>query len=565
MIRYPCYHFCMTLRDELAPRITGDVLDDNATLTQYSRDTSIFERRPEVVVFPKTADDVSAVIRFVSEQKAAGRDISLAARSAGTDMTGGSLTSHVSLVFTTYLNRIVSIVPGFGAADGGVVTAEAGAYYRDVEKETLAKTGGLLASYPASRQLCAIGGIVSNNSGGELTLRYGKTNRYIRQLKVVLADGSQAVVAPLNPAELLAKKQEDTFEGRIYTQLHALIRDNRNEIAAAKPTVTKNSAGYALWDVETQDGSLDLTQLVCGSQGTLAVVTEATLALVKPKPHRAMLVVFLSDLGILPDIVKRVRGVGPESFESYDDHTFSLAVRFLPQLLGQLGLWQMLKLGFAFIPELWMTMTGGVPKLVLMAEFAEDTPAQALEKARDAERLLHGLAVRTRIARTAAQAKKYWTIRRESFALLRKNMKGLYAAPFIDDFVVHPDDYPTFLPELNAILDQYHLTYTIAGHIGDGNFHIIPLMDIAKPESKAAILTLQPKVYELVSKYRGSITGEHNDGIVRTPYLGAMFSPKMLEIFVEVKNIFDPQGILNPGKKVGGTVADIEQSMIQKP
>lgn len=553
----------MTLRDELAPRIAGDVLDDDATLAQYSRDTSIFERRPEIVVFPKTADDVSAVVRFVGEQKRAGKDISLAARSAGTDMTGGSLTSHVSLVFTKYLNRIIAIVPGFGDTDGGVVTAEPGAYYRDVEKETLAKTGGLLASYPASRQLCAIGGIVSNNSGGELTLRYGKTNRYIRQLKVVLADGSQAVVAQLTPAELLAKKQEDTFEGRIYRDIHELLRNNRNEIAAAKPTVSKNSAGYALWDVETPDGSLDLTQLLCGSQGTLAVVTQASLALVRPKPHRAMLVVFLSDLGILPDIVKRVRGIGPESFESYDDHTFSLAVRFLPQLLGQLGLWQMLKLGFAFIPELWMTMTGGVPKLVLMAEFAEDTPAQALEKARDAERLLHGLTVRTRIARSEAQVKKFWTIRRESFALLRKNMKGLYAAPFIDDFVVHPDDYPTFLPELNAILDQYHLTYTIAGHIGDANFHIIPLMDLSKPESRQAILELQPKVYELVSKYHGSITGEHNDGIVRTPYLGAMFSPKMLELFAEVKNIFDPQGILNPGKKVGGTVLDIEHSMIQ--
>jgi FAD/FMN-containing dehydrogenase len=553
----------MTLRDTIAPLIQGDVMDDDATRAQYSRDTSIFERRPEVVVFPKTADDVSAVVRFVGEQKRAGTDISLAARSAGTDMTGGSLTSHVSLVFTKYMNRIVSVVPGFGETDGGVVTAEPGAYYRDVEKETLAKTGGLLASYPASRQLCAIGGIVANNSGGELTLRYGKTNRYVRQLKVVLADGSQTTLSRLSPAELLAKKQADTFEGRVYRELHELIRNNRNEIAAAKPTVTKNSAGYALWDVETQDGSLDLTQLVCGSQGTLAIVTEASLALVKPKPHRAMLVIFLSDLGLLPDIVKRVRGVGPESFESYDDHTFSLAVRFLPQMLGQLGFWQMLTLGLAFIPELWLAATGGIPKLVLMAEFAEDTSAQALEKARDAERLLHGLAVRTRIARSEAQAKKYWTIRRESFALLRKNMKGLYAAPFIDDFVVHPDDYPTFLPELNAVLDQYHLTYTIAGHIGDANFHIIPLMDISKPESRRAILELQPKVYELVSKYHGSITGEHNDGIVRTPYLSAMFSPKMLEIFAAVKKIFDPDGILNPGKKVGGTVADIEAGMIQ--
>lgn len=549
----------MKLRDQIAPLISGDVLDDNATLRQYSRDTSIFEQKPEVVVFPKTVDDVSAIVRFVAQEKRAGRDISLAARSAGTDMTGGSLTHHVSLVFTKFMNRITSVDPGTMTA-----TAEPGVYYRDFEKEALAKTGGLLASYPASRQLCAIGGIVSNNSGGELTLRYGKTNRYIRQLRAVLSDGSQTVLRPLSREELVAKEAEDSFEGSIYKKVHALIDAHRGEITAATPTVTKNSAGYALWSVEKDDGTFDLTQLICGSQGTLALVTEATLALTKPKRHRAMLVVFLSDLGILPEIVKRVRAHGPESFESYDNHTFSLAVRFLPQMLSQMGIWQMLQLGLSFIPELWMAATGGIPKLVLMAEFAEDTHEEALEKARRARLSLSGLAARTHIAKDEVHAKKYWTIRRESFALLRKNMKGLYAAPFIDDFVVHPDDYPTFLPELNAILDQYHLTYTIAGHIGDANFHIIPLMDLSKPESRQAILELQPKVYELVSKYHGSITGEHNDGIVRTPYLGAMFSPKMLELFVEVKKIFDPDGILNPGKKVGGTVEDIEQSMIQK-
>lgn len=549
----------MRLREQIAPLIKGDAMDDNETLRKYSRDTSIFEQKPEVVVFPKDADDVSAVIRFVDKEKKAGRDISLAARSAGTDMTGGSLTHHVSLVFTKFMQRIVAV-----DANAMTVTAEPGAYYRDVEKETLAKTGGLLASYPASRGLCAIGGIVSNNSGGELTLRYGKTNRYIRQLKVVLADGSQTVVRPLSPSELAAKEAEDSFEGSIYKKVHALIEAHRDEIQAATPTVSKNSAGYALWNVEKEDGTFDLTQLVCGSQGTLVLVTEATLALTTPKAHRAMLVVFLSDLGILPEIVKLVRGVGPESFESYDNHTFSLAVRLLPQMLSQFGWWHSIRLGLSFIPEIWMALTGGIPKLVLMAEFAEDTHAEALEKAREARGLLHGMAVRTRIAKSEVQAKKYWTIRRDSFALLRKNMKGLYASPFIDDFVVHPDDYPTFLPELNAILDQYHLTYTIAGHIGDANFHIIPLMDLSKPESRTAILELQPKVYELVAKYHGAITGEHNDGLVRTPYLSYQFSPKMLELFAEVKKIFDPEGILNPGKKVGGTIEDIEHSMIRK-
>jgi FAD/FMN-containing dehydrogenase len=562
----------MTLRERIAHLIKGDVVDDADTIKKYSRDTSIFERAPKVVVFPKDADDVAAVVRFVHEEKSYGEDISIAARSAGTDMTGGPLTDSISLVFTKYMN-------GIGPIRGNEAVAEPGAYYRDFEKITLQSVGKIVASYPASRELCAIGGMVANNSGGELTLRYGKTNDYVRSLETILSDGSRATFKPISMRELDMKEREQTLEGKIYREIHALIEANAGVIEAARPQVSKNSAGYALWNVmparhklgageDRKSGIFDLTQLITGSQGTLAIVTSATLGLVKTKEHRAMLVVFLSDIGILPEIVRRVLKYEPESFESYDDHTFKLAVRFIPQIIGQLGLLKMFRLGLALIPEAWMVATGGVPKLVLMAEFAEDNADAALEKAEDARHMLYGLAVRTKLAKSEIAAAKYWTIRRESFSLLRKNLRGLYACPFIDDLVVKPESYPEFIPALTAVLDQHHLLYTIAGHVGDGNFHIIPLMDLSREKDRKEILELQPKVYALVKKFNGSITGEHNDGIIRTPYLPLMFGDKMVELFGEVKKIFDPLGILNPGKKVGlpgqgGTMEDIERSMIR--
>jgi FAD/FMN-containing dehydrogenase len=546
----------MMIKEDIARIIQGDVTDDTSTRKEYSRDTSIFERTPSVVVFPRDANDVSATIRYVHDARAEGEDISITGRSAGTDMTGGPLTDSVSMVFTKYMNHI-------GAITNDEATAEPGVYYRDFEKETLTRAGKIIPSYPASRQLCAIGGMVSNNSGGELTLQYGKTNRYVRSLDVVLSDGSRATFEPISTSELWKKEAQKDLEGDIYLRVHKLLRENETEIEAARPNVTKNSAGYALWNVmDKSRGTFDLTQLICGSQGTLAMVTSATLALVKTREHRAMLVVFLSDINILPDIVHRVLKHNPESFESYDDQTFKLAVRFIPQIISHFGIIQMIKLGIAFIPEMWMAMTGGIPRLVLMAEFAEDTKEAALAKATAAQRDLVDLPISTKIARSETESAKYWTIRRESFALLRKNLRGLYAAPFIDDIVVHPDDYPRFLPELNALLLEHHLLYTIAGHIGDANFHIIPLMDLGKAENRAEILELQPKVYELVAKYKGSTTGEHNDGIIRTPYLPLMYSEKVIELFAEVKKIFDPLNILNPGKKIGGTVEDIERSMI---
>ncbi|MHB1086323.1 MAG: FAD-binding oxidoreductase [Minisyncoccota bacterium] len=546
-----------SLKERLARVIKGDVADDSTTIQKYSRDTSVFERSPELVVFPKSESDVSAVVSYAYDAAGRGEKISVAARSAGTDMTGGPLTDSISLVFTKYMNRMVEVGSDFAIAEPGL-------YYRDFEKETLEKTGMLLHSYPASRELCGIGGIVSNNSGGELTLRYGKTNKYVRELETVLSDGSSATFRPLTGIELSEKMGLQSLEGDIYRKMHALLTEHAAEIEAARPSVTKNSAGYALWNViDKEKGTFDLTQLIVGSQGTLAVVTKAQLGLVKMKAHRAMLVVFLSDIEILPEIVRRVLEVGPESFESYDDQTFKLAVRFVPQILKHFGFAQMLKLAFAFIPELYLVLTGGVPKLVLMAEFAADTVEAAVEDARHAGHALHGLPVRTKLAKSETQAAKYWTIRRESFALLRKNLKGLYAAPFIDDVVVHPDNYPQFMPELNELLKQHHLLYTIAGHIGDANFHIIPLMDLSKESQRREIIDLQPKVYKIVAKYKGSITGEHNDGIIRTPYLPIMYDERIIRLFAETKKIFDPRNILNPGKKVGGTIEDIENSMIR--
>jgi FAD/FMN-containing dehydrogenase len=293
------------------------------------------------------------------------------------------------------------------------------------------------------------------------------------------------------------------------------------------------------------------------------MVTKAKIGLMRRKTHRAMLVVFLKDLSILPEVVRRVLKHDPESFESYDNHTFELAIRFLPQILHSMGTLRAIELGLSFLPEMGMLLTGGVPKFVLMAEFSEDSDAAARDRVREARMALSDLHVKTRMAAGKIGPEKYWKIRRESFNLLRKNVPGLYAAPFIDDFVVDPDTYPQFLPELDALLAAHPFTFTIAGHVGNGNFHIFPLVDMTKEAVHEEILDLNEKVYDLILKYGGSTTGEHNDGIVRTPYLKKMFGPEMYALFVETKRIFDPLNIFNPGKKVGGTKEDIAKYMMK--
>lgn len=535
------------IADEIKNIIKGDVESSEQTLTTYSHDTSLFVVRPELVTFPRDTEDISALVKYVQENRTRGGKLSLTARSAGTDMTGGSLTESIVVECMRYLNKFISI-----NEDSAVV--EPGMYYRDFEKETL-KHGLLLPSYTASREICAVGGMAANNSGGEKNLMYGKTERYIRKLKVVLDDGSVEEFQPISIDELKKKIKQKTRAGVIYKEMHELIEKNFDVLQKAKPNVSKNSSGYALWNVlDKEKGTFDLTKLLCGSQGTLGINTEITFGLIKPNPHRRLVTIFLNDLSFLGELVNHVLAHHPESFESYDDHTFNLAMRFFPQIAKRLkgGL---VTLGLSFIPEFWLVLTGGVPKLVLLAEFSDQTEEAVVKRAEAAVKDIHDtFHVPVRMLRSEQEAEKYWVIRRESFALLRQNIKGVRTAPFIDDFVVRPEFLPEFLPKLNAILGKYHLIYTIAGHVGDGNFHIIPLMDLSNPKSKEVIQILGKEVYELVFAYHGVITGEHNDGIIRTPYLEQEFGKTVNALFIETKKIFDPNNIFNPGKKVGGTL-----------
>ena len=521
--------------------IRGDVVWDPQTLADFSKDASLYKLKPQVVVFPKDVDDVKALVKFVSAKKQNGENVSLTARAAGTDMTGGPLSESIVVSMTKYFNRIKKIGKDYAVVEPGV-------YYRDFEKETL-KRGLLLPSYPASRELCTVGGMVANNSGGELNLIYGKTENYVPELKMVLADGEEYLFKPLSAAELEKKKAKKGVEGEIYRKLSDLIDKNYDVIMAARPDVSKNSAGYYLWNVyDKLSGTFDIVKLIVGSQGTFGIITEIKFRLVKPRSREHLLVVFLDDLHQIPTVTNHLLKFSPQSIESYDDNTFKVAIKLLPDILRRLK-GNAIKLFFGFLPEMWMVVSGGIPKIVLLAEFSSNTETDALERTREAQESLKEFKLKTKLILAESDAQKYWVIRRESFNMLRHHVRGMRTAPFIDDFVVKPEVLGEFLPKLYKILAKYKLLFTIAGHVGDGNFHIIPLMKVGDKHAPEVIKNLGEEVYDLVLKYHGSLTGEHNDGLVRGPYLQKMYGPKLGELFLETKQIFDPQGIFNPGKK----------------
>ena len=542
------------IKDALRPHFKGELLEDDASCAACANDASIFEVTPLLVARPRDVDDIKNIVRFVSEHNKKNPALSITPRAAGTGMAGGALTPSIVLEVKN-LNTIKEVTDTYAVTEPGV-------FYRDLERATLERNR-IMPSYPASKQLCAVGGMVGTNASGEKTLNYGSTDRYVQKLKVVLADGNEYSFGPLTKNELDEKTKLTTFEGEVYRKMYDLIEKNYEIIKSAKPRVSKNCAGYSLWNVWDRT-TFDLTKLFTGSEGTLGITTEITFKLVEPKPQTKLLVIFIRDLEKLPEVVGAVLNHKPETFESYDDNTLKFAIRFFPDIMRSLKGRGFFKLAINFIPEFFMALTGGIPKLVLLAEFTGTEEGEVLARAETARRDISSLGLKTYIAVNKEDAEKYWTIRHESFNLLRHHGGKKRTAPFIEDIVVAPPHLPEFLPRLTKLLNEHKLVYTVAGHIGDGNLHIIPLMDLRKTAERDMILELSKKVFALVLEYGGSISGEHNDGLIRTPFLKQMYGEAIYKLFEETKNIFDPQHIFNPGKKVFGNSIEFVKEHIDK-
>lgn len=584
----------MKIYQELQEKIQGTLTTDKESLDTASTDWSLFKIMPSAVATPHSVDDIKKIVEFVSQKKKEFPELSITARSAGTDMTGGPLNSGLILDMKK-LTGITSVkrkaFPDQSSFYGhaykvtGEVTALPGTYYRDFEKETL-KKNLILPCYPASRELCTIGGMVANNGAGEKTLKYGQNKDFVHALKAVFSDGNEYEVRPLTFPELQEKMAQQDFEGNLYAELYELIKKNWSLIQEHKPKTSKNAAGYYLWNViqcepsatcnmqnalldfENGTGVFDLTKLIVGAQGTTGIITEITYKLVDEKPARDLLVVYVRDLKVVPELVEKLMQSDLEMLEMYDDNTFKIGMKFFKDFIKDKGFFGAIKYSLRFFPEVWMALTKGVPQLIVLAEFAGETEEEVHHMMAEAEKNISHLDIASRQVRRDAEEEKFWDFRHDSFKLLTEHSnetraagEGTRTAPFIDDIAVNPEHLPEYLPKLMDILNEYKLLYTIAGHLGNGNFHVIPLMSLDEIGDGKRILEISDKVYELALQYDASLTAEHNDGIIRTPYLKKQFGDEMVGLFGKVKTAFDPQNIFNPGKKVGGTMEDITKYM----
>ncbi|HBO64694.1 TPA: hypothetical protein DD425_01905 [Candidatus Saccharibacteria bacterium] len=512
------------------PFFNGDIDTTEATRKEKSRDASIFEVLPAGVISPRDVNDIQAVVRWANDQTLAGNPVTLAARVGGTCMSGGSLTQGYILDLKKYVNYIGEV-----DVEARTITTQTGAMHLAVET-TVKEKGLLFAPYTSSRDICGIGGMLGNNASGEQSIKYGPTSANVNKLKVVLSDGNEYEFGPLSRTEVEIKKQQPNYEGEIYRRMTALLEDNAFTIATNHPRTVKNAAGYQLWDLwDIHKQTLNLGRLFIGAQGTLGIITEAELKLVKPGSYRRMIVTPIGELSHLAEVVKTMLRYDPISCETFDHFTYELAEQLYPEDAAR-------------------AHVARGKHMVILSVFEGETQHQTDVIAGQAKEMLEKLGHETFWIDDQATIDSFLLIRRKSFKMLLEHpTPHTRAEAFLEDTIVPLENYGAFLGELEGILKEYKMIYTYAGHIGAGSIRLVPLADMEAEGAAERIMELETKVNELVITYGGSISVDHNDGIVRTPYLEKQFGAEMVKLFEEVKAIFDPNTIFNAGKKVGGT------------
>lgn len=511
------------LEAALDASIEGEVRFDAYTRHLFSTDASMYAIEPIGVVFPRNADDVVATVAIAGEFR-----VPVLPRGGGTSLGGQTVGRAIVLDFSRFMHEPVSI-------DAASLTARVKPGLVQDDLNRAAGAHGLwFAPDTSTSNRATLGGMIGNNSCGARSARYGMTIDHVESLEVVLSDGSRAELSARSAAEVAQRSRGDTLEARLYREVPRLVDGAQDAIRTGFPPHWRRSGGYRLDRMLPERGPFDLSRLVVGSEGTLAIVVEATVRLVeRPRSVTAVAGHFHSVAAAI-DAVDDARACDAAAIELVDREILGLARR--SPIHGHLA----------------ATLEGD-PGALLWVEFygqsAAESDAAAARLRERWRRKRHGYAVV--IAGTPVQLERYRALRRAGLGLLMAAGQGRERSiAFVEDTAVDPAKLPAYTQRFTAILERHGLRAGFYGHASAGCLHIRPFMDLTQPGAIDTMRAVAEEVAALVSEFGGMNSSEHGDGIVRAEFSRQLFGDSLYEAMRAVKHVFDPDGRLNPGKKV---------------
>lgn len=503
------------IEEDLRGQIAGDVRCDDLFLQLYSSDASIFEVRPAGVVRPRNVQDVVATVLY-----AANNGISLHPRGSGSGLTGGALGRGIVLDFSRYMRRILETGADFVRVEPGVVLDQVNAHLRS--------RGRFFGPDPANKEITTIGSMVALDASGSHWPVAGSTRNHVRSLRTVLADGSEEEFTLQDvPRTGATTRSEQLVEG-----VAEILRQHEQEIRDFQPQTMVNCSGYRLDDLQSVGfggTQINLAKLMCGSEGTLGLVTEVTLNTLPLPACANSLLLFFESIEKAARAAVELVGVKPSACDLMDRRHLTLARESDPR---------------------YEFLVPAEAEAVLLVEFQGESAEEVRSRLNETVSLIQDkakLAFGSYPSSDEVDHDLLWQLARHYTPTLYR-LKGLIRPlPFVEDIAVPPQVLPEFLHRVQHLFQQEQTTTSFFGHATHGQLHIRPFLDLAKGDDVRKIEVLADQIYEEVWRVGGTISGEHGDGMSRTPFVARQYG-RLTAAFHELKQLFDSAHLLNPGK-----------------
>lgn len=511
------------LRADLAQAIEGDVRFDVVSRALYSTDASVYQIEPLGVVLPRSREDLVRLVGLCARHRCP-----LTMRGGGTSQAGQAIGPGLIADTSKYLHRVLdlNVEERWVRVEPGIVLDEL--------NSALRPHGLRFAPDISTASRATLGGMMANNSSGARSVLYGKTIDHVLEQEVALSDGSVAHFGPLTPTDLETACEGSSLSARCHRVVRSLAAAHAAEIERRFPKVLRRVGGYNLDAFTTPDLPFNLARLMVGSEGTLGVVLSARLSLVPLPRAKAVLVVqfgdLLESLAATPIILRH----GPSAVEVMD--------RFILDHTRQSAALDALRQGFI----------EGDPASLLCIEFyadrAEDLPPRLEAVERDLR--ARGLGYRYQPVLDLAAQARVWSLREAALGLSMAMKSDAKSISFVEDTAVAPEKLRDYIDRFLAIVRRHGTSAGIYAHASVGCLHVRPVVNLKTDAGVRMFEGIANEVADLVLEFGGALSGEHGDGLVRSPFMKKMYGPVLYDAFRTIKRTFDPHGILNPGKIV---------------